>query len=47
MQLGDARSGKFAGNLTAFGRALRRAGISMDGARMALAHDAALAVGLD
>ena len=47
MQLGDARTGKFAGNLTAFGRALRRAGISMDGARMALAHDAALAVGLD
>ncbi len=47
MQLGDARTGKFAGNLTAFGRALRRAGIPMDGARMALAHDAALAVGLD
>ena len=47
MQLGDARAGKFADNLTAFGRTLRRAGLTMDGARMALAHEAVLAVGLD
>ncbi len=46
MQLGDARSGKFADNLTGFGRALRRAGVSTDSARMALAAQAALAVGL-
>lgn len=47
MQLGDARSGKFADNLTGFGRTLRRAGVPTDSARMALATDAALAVGLD
>lgn len=46
MQLGDARVGKFAENLTGFGRALRRAGVQVDGARMALAAQAALAVGL-
>lgn len=46
MQLGDARSGKLADNLTAFGRALRRAGLPVDPARMGLAQQAALAVGL-
>jgi len=46
MQLGDARSGKLADNLTGFGRALRRAGVRVDSARMALANDAALLVGL-
>ncbi|MDB5847732.1 MAG: hypothetical protein JWP29_1484, partial [Rhodoferax sp.] len=46
MQLGDARAGKLADNLTAFGRALRRAGVRTDSACMALATDAALLVGL-
>ena len=46
MQLGDARVGKFADNLTAFGRALRRAGVQVDSSRMALAAEATLAVGL-
>ncbi len=46
MQLGDARSGKFADNLTGFGRTLRRAGIAVDSARMALASDALALVGL-
>ena len=46
MQLGDARVGKFADNLTAFGRALRRAGVQVDSSRMALAAQATLAVGL-
>lgn len=46
MQLGDARSGKLADNLTGFGRALRRAGVVVDSARMALAQDALLLVGL-
>ncbi|MCZ2407793.1 MAG: VWA domain-containing protein [Burkholderiales bacterium] len=39
-QLGDARSGKLAGNLAAFGRALRRAGVPVDAARLALAPQA-------
>jgi uncharacterized protein with von Willebrand factor type A (vWA) domain len=47
MQLGDARSGKLADNITGFGRALRRAGVRVDSSRIALAADAALAVGLD
>ena len=47
MQLGDARLGKFSDNLAAFGRTLRRAGVRVDPARIALAADAALAVGLD
>ena len=47
MQLGDARAGKFADNLSGFGRALRRAGVPTDSARMALASIALLAVGLD
>ena len=45
-QLGDARRGKLADNLTGFGRALRRAGVPVDAARMALAQEAALLVGL-
>ncbi len=47
MQLGDARTGKLAANLAAFGRTLRRAGVRVDSARIALAADAALTVGLD
>ena len=47
MQLGDARTGKLADNLAAFGRALRRAGVRVDSSRIALAAEAALAVGLD
>jgi uncharacterized protein with von Willebrand factor type A (vWA) domain len=47
MQLGDARLGKFGDNLAAFGRTLRRAGVRVDPARIALATDAALAVGLE
>jgi uncharacterized protein with von Willebrand factor type A (vWA) domain len=46
MRLGDARSGKLADNLCAFGRTLRRAGLSVDASRMALASEAALLVGL-
>ena len=46
MQLGDARVGKFADNLSAFGRSLRRAGVPVDSSRMALAAQATLAVGL-
>ncbi len=45
-QLGDARSGKLAGNLAAFGRALRRAGVPVDAARMALAQQAVQLVGV-
>ena len=47
MSLGDARSGKLADNLVAFGRALRRAGVRTDSSRMALAQQAALCVGMD
>ena len=46
-QLGDARSGKLADNMLAFGRALRRAGVATDAARIALAQQAALLVGLN
>jgi uncharacterized protein len=46
MQLGDARRGKLAGNITGFGRALRRAGVRMDSARIALAQQAAQVVGV-
>lgn len=46
MQLGDARAGKLAGNITGFGRALRRAGVRMDSARIALAQQAAQLVGV-
>jgi uncharacterized protein with von Willebrand factor type A (vWA) domain len=45
-QLGDARSGKLAANLTAFGRALRRAGVHVDSARIALAQRAVQTVGV-
>ncbi|HEX2546035.1 MAG TPA: VWA domain-containing protein [Ramlibacter sp.] len=44
--LGDARSGKFADNIAGFGRALRRAGLRVDSARIALAQQAAQLVGL-
>lgn len=47
MQLGDARRGKLAGNITGFGRVLRRAGVRMDSARIALAQQAAQIVGVD
>lgn len=46
MNLGDARSGKLALNIAAFGRTLRHAGVQVDSARIALAHDAALLVNL-
>ena len=46
MQLGDARTGKLADNLTGFGRALRRAGVPADSARLALAQQAAMLVGV-
>ncbi|MEI8325313.1 MAG: VWA domain-containing protein [Betaproteobacteria bacterium] len=46
MLLGDARSGKLADNITAFGRSLRRSGVTVDSSRIALAAQAALAVGL-
>jgi uncharacterized protein len=46
MLLGDARVGKLADNITGFGRALRRAGVRVDSARIAMAEDAALAVGI-
>ena len=45
-QLGDARTGKLAANLAAFGRSLRRAGVPVDAARIALAQQALLAVGV-
>lgn len=45
-QLGDARRGKLAGNLGAFGRALRRAGVRVDASRIALAQEAVLQVGV-
>lgn len=45
-QLGDARRGKMAGNIAGFGRALRRAGVPMDAARISLAVEAALLVGV-
>ncbi|MDZ4145867.1 MAG: VWA domain-containing protein [Burkholderiales bacterium] len=47
MQLGDARTGKLADNITGFGRALRRAGVRLDSARVALAQEAAMLVGVD
>lgn len=46
MQLGDSRTGKLADNLAAFARSLRRAGVRVDSARIALSTQAALAVGL-
>lgn len=47
MQLGDARRGKWPGNIVGFGRALRRAGVATDAARIALATEAAGLVGVD
>ena len=47
MILGDARRGKLPAHLTAFGRALRRAGVPVDSSRIALAVQAAQAVGLE
>ena len=44
--LGDARSGKLADNIAGFGRALRRAGLRVDAARIALAQEAAQLVGV-
>lgn len=44
--LGDARSGKLADNIAGFGRALRRAGLRVDSARIALAQEAAQVVGV-
>ncbi|MDP3170889.1 MAG: hypothetical protein Q8M91_11170, partial [Polaromonas sp.] len=46
MLLGDARTGKLADNIAGFGRALRRAGVKVDSQRIALAKEAALAVGI-
>jgi uncharacterized protein with von Willebrand factor type A (vWA) domain len=46
MQLGDARSGKFPEQITAFGRALRRAGVPVDSARIASAIAATELVGV-
>jgi len=47
MLLGDARSGKLADNIAGFGRALRRAGVRLDSARVALAQEVAMLVGVD
>ena len=47
MILGDARSGKLPDHITAFGRALRRAGVPVDSSRMALAITATHAVGVE
>jgi hypothetical protein len=44
--LGDARAGKLADNIIAFGRALRRAGVPVDSSRIALAQEAAQLVGV-
>ncbi len=46
LQLGDARPENSADNIAGFGRTLRRAGVRVDSARIALAADAALTVGL-
>lgn len=45
--LGDARSGKFADNIAGFGRALRRAGLRVDSARIGLAQQAVQLVGVE
>ncbi len=44
--LGDARSGKLADNIAGFGRALRRAGLRVDSARIGLAQEGARLVGV-
>ena len=45
--LGDARIGKLADNLTAFGRTLRRAGVPLDPSRIALAQQALQHTGVE
>lgn len=45
-QLGDSRAGKLGDNITAFCRALRRAGVPVDAARMALAQQAVQLIGV-
>ena len=47
MQLGDARTGKLAGNIAAFSRTLRRAGVPVDASRIVLAQQALQCVDLD
>jgi uncharacterized protein len=47
MLLGDARAGKLPENIVGFGRALRRAGVRVDSAQIALAQQAAQWVGVD
>ena len=47
MILGDARSGKLPDHITAFGRALRRAGVPVDSTRIASAITAAEIVGVE
>ncbi len=47
MLLGDARTGKLADNIAGFGRTLRRAGLMVDSARIALAQQAAQVVGVN
>ena len=46
MLLGDARAGKLAENIVGFSRALRRAGLPIDSARIGLAQQAAALVGV-
>lgn len=46
MQLGDARHGKLADNITGFGRALRRAGVPVDSTRIGLALESAMLAGV-
>jgi uncharacterized protein len=45
MRLGDARAGRLAGSIAGFARALRRAGLPVDAARIATACEAAVHVG--
>lgn len=45
--LGDARAGKLASNLSAFGRALRRAGVPVDASRISMAQQALQLVGVE
>lgn len=46
MRLGDVRRGKISNNVIGFARALRRAGLPIDTARIALAQEACVLVGL-
>ncbi|MBX3611933.1 MAG: VWA domain-containing protein [Hydrogenophaga sp.] len=47
MKLGDARTGKFPDQIAAFGRALRRAGVPVDSARIGSAIQATQLVGVE